>query len=300
MCVIVFSKKGVDAPDEEKIRQMFAENPDGAGYAYNGRNGKVFFKKGFMCVEDLLKELKPLDQWKNTNLAIHFRIGTSGENDKETCHPFLVSSNYADLRRTSGEGAVLFHNGIIGDGGIVNEKSSDTQDFVVAFAPLLKKYNKSKAREVAMNNVVEPSKILVMYDKNKFNMYGKWQKDGELYVSNKNYMKQITYSYGYNYGYGYTGAYTGAWWDDDINYYKTDGEYEKFVKRKESKKEEEKIAEELWNELEIEDFIWVEDKEKFDLMMKYADEYSNQKAMKNGRAYWVDKNSAQVWAVDYV
>ena len=40
MCVIAFSPKGTDAPTINQIKDMFEANPDGAGYAYNGKNGK--------------------------------------------------------------------------------------------------------------------------------------------------------------------------------------------------------------------------------------------------------------------
>lgn len=200
MCVIAFSPKGVDAPTEEKIRQMFKANPDGAGYAYEQGN-KVKYKKGFMDVEDLIKELQPLKQWKNKNIAIHFRIGTAGENDKYTCHPFKISSKYHELRRLEGEGPVLFHNGIIENGGMVDENSSDTQDFVVAFAPLLEKYSKSKVRDLWMEKIIKGNRMLLMYGRNKYKLYGDWKKDGDLIVSNTNYMGYSSYSYGYGYGY---------------------------------------------------------------------------------------------------
>lgn len=212
MCVIVFSKKGVDAPTEEKIRDMFRANPDGAGYAYEGRNGRVYFKKGLMTVDELLEELRPLERWKRTNLAVHFRIGTAGKNDAATCHPFRISTQYEELREITGEGPVLFHNGILDDGGGIDVNSSDTQDFVAAFAPLLRKYSRSVVRDKAMEKIVDGSRMLIMYGRNKYKMYGEWEKDGDLLVSNTNYKWYGKSYYMPNYGdYGY---YAPGLWDE--------------------------------------------------------------------------------------
>ena len=197
MCVIAFSAKGVDAPSEVMIKEMFAANPDGAGFAYNGRGGKVYFEKGFMCVEDLLNRLKPLSQWKNTNLAIHFRIGTAGKNDAHTCHPFPISTEFGELRKTSGEGPVLFHNGVLDTGGGLDPLSSDTQDFVAAFAPMLAKYSKSKVRDAWIEDIVTGSRLLIMYKDNKVKMYGDWKNDGDILVSNLTYQYKRYSSYNY-------------------------------------------------------------------------------------------------------
>lgn len=203
MCVIAFSPKGVEAPTEEQIRAMFMTNPDGAGFAYNGRNGEVYFEKGFMTVNALLDRLKPLDQWTNTNLGIHFRIGTAGKNDEKTCHPFPISTELGELRKTSGTGSVLFHNGILQQGGWADALSSDTQDFVIAFAPLLAKPSKSKVRDKWIEDIVRGNRLLTMYKNNKYKMYGDWKKDGNIFVSNLNYQYNM-YSNYYGYSYGYS------------------------------------------------------------------------------------------------
>ena len=188
---------------------MWAKNPDGAGYAFVGRNGKIFYRKGFMTLDSLLKELENPERFKHTLFAIHFRIGTSGENDVHTCHPFPISTQYEDLRQMEGqEDAILFHNGIIDEGGIVAPNSSDTQDFVVAMAPLLKKYNKSKARDHFIDELTKGNRLLIMYRGGKFKMYGDWKKDGDLWVSNLLYKDDYKWT-GHDYSYeGYNN-----WWD---------------------------------------------------------------------------------------
>lgn len=294
MCVIAFSPKGVDAPTEEKIRQMFRANPDGAGFAYEQGN-KVKYKKGFMNVEDLIKELQPLKQWKNKNMAIHFRIGTAGENDEHTCHPFKISSNYGDLRKTEGEGPVLFHNGILANGGIVDENSSDTQDFVVAFAPLLEKYNKSKVRDQWFEKIIAGNRMLIMYGKNKIKMYGEWKKDGDLFVSNLTY-KSYAYGYGTYCPYGYHYGYIDE--DEGEDEYKEDiaGEWERYwAKREEQKKRDKQLAEKLFAELKKNQYIYVSDYE-MDTLLEHADEYSYNIVQIKGIKYGYSYEAGCVWS----
>lgn len=224
---------------------MWAKNPDGAGYAFVGRNGKIFYRKGFMTLDSLLKELENPERFKHTLFAIHFRIGTSGKNDVHTCHPFPISTQYEDLRQMEGqEDAVLFHNGIIDEGGIVAPNSSDTQDFVVAMAPLLKKYNKSKARDHFIDELTRGNRLLIMYRGGKFKMYGDWKKDGDLWVSNLLYKDDYTWR-GTRYDYG---GYD-SWWTD---WYEKRA-YEKYGEKKNvDSAEEQKMIDyenKLWSEI---------------------------------------------------
>lgn len=305
MCVIAYSPKGVEAPSEEQIRAMFETNSDGAGYAYV-KGGKVHYKKGFMCVEDLLKELKPLDQWKEIPLAMHFRIGTAGKNDKHTCHPFPLTTDFGEMRKTEGEGPVLFHNGILAGGGLLNEQSSDTQDFVAAFAPMLKKYNKSKVRDAWMEDVVKGNRILIMYNDGKVKMYGEWEKDGELFVSNKHYEWRVnTYKYKTPYAYAYD------YYDDDY-YAKYYGGYSSFWAKKEKEAEEKEEQEtekamrvlnkneanRLWKKLKKEHFLWTNDYE-MDLLVEYADEFHDTWMIKDGEVFWMDQEGMYVYADEY-
>lgn len=205
MCVIAFSPRGMDIPSPQQIEQMWNSNPDGAGYAFTDKRGRVVYRKGFMKLNDLLKELEAPERFKHVNFAIHFRIGTSGKNDAKTCHPFPVSNNFADLRQTEGvEDAVLFHNGVLSDGGIVDPLASDTQDFVVAMSPLLRKPSKSKSRDFFIEELVKGSRLLILYKGNKFKMFGEWKKDGDIWVSNLHYKAPYTW-----YGSQYYGD--GSW-----------------------------------------------------------------------------------------
>lgn len=300
MCVILLSEKGKDAPTEEQIKQAFRRNPDGAGFAYCDKSddNKVKWEKGFMTVDSLLERLEPLEQWKDTTLAIHFRIGTAGKNDKATCHPFPISTVFGDLRKTSGEGAVLFHNGILNTGGWADPLSSDTQDFVIATAPLFRKYNKSVVRDKFIEDCVIGNRLLVMYDDNKIKLYGDWKKsdEGDLLVSNKLWEDSYyTYSYkpyayddgyAYNSKYGYSGSYGSTSAMATPKATTTTDTLGKLAKEELDK---------LWDKLERDKFVWFDDVEQFDKMLDSADEISGNIAMKNGTAYVFDYEELSAW-----
>lgn len=269
MCVICFSPKGVKAPTKDQIEDMFYTNPDGAGYAYE-EGGKIKYKKGFMNLKSLMNELEPLSQWKDRNLAIHFRIGTAGENDEHTCHPFPITTNYGEMRKTEGEGPVLFHNGILAEGGIIDENSSDTQDFVAAFSPMLKKYSKSKARDAWMEKTIGASKLLIMYGNNKYKMYGDWKKDGDLFVSNLNY-KTVYTKYNYE---------TPSWI----------GEWEKYY----ISKEMEAIAQKMFEELKKEDYLWAS-KYEIECMLENSDSHTATTMTVGDMVYNYDFDGQIVW-----
>lgn len=283
MCVIAFSPKGVDIPTETKLRQMWNHNPDGAGYAYVDKKGSVVYRKGFMTFDSLMADLKAPERFKNTNFAIHFRIGTSGKNDGATCHPFPISTNFGELRKTEGVAeSVLFHNGVLSEGGIISPLASDTQDFVVAMAPLLKKFNRSKARDYFIEELTKGSRLLILYKNNTFKMFGDWQKDGDLWVSNLSY--QYSYSW---YGSGYYG-----WYDyDDYGYYPlstVDGN-----KNETPVKTDKSNA--LWQEIIEKEYKFLDNEDELQLLIDSADTYTDGRVEQAGYVLGYDKKQLLVW-----
>lgn len=202
MCIIAMSPAGKDLPDEATIRRMFAKNPDGAGFAIQGDfDGafKVKYHKGFMDVDSFLKALGDRDKLKDYTVAMHFRIKTSGNIDQSTTHPFLMSDQYSDLRKLDGEGAVLFHNGVLsGLGGIINEHSSDTQDYVVGVAMRYMRHARKPGAisQKVVEQITGMSRILILYPKRSYPMImlGSWTEDNGNFYSNTGY-KEVAYSY---------------------------------------------------------------------------------------------------------
>lgn len=291
MCVIAFSPKGVDAPTTEQIKKMWQHNPDGAGYAYVNREGNVVYRKGFMKLDDLLKDLGDTERFKNTNFAIHFRIGTSGKNDGATCHPFPLSTTFGDLRKLEGEcESVLFHNGILSDGGIASPLSSDTQDFVIAMTPLLAKFNRSKTRDHFIGELTKGNRLLILYKKNAFKMFGEWQKDGELWVSNLLYKNEYKW-----YGSGYYDWYL---YDDYYLDELEDEEVDKTIKSYNLKGEEEEKVNKLWQEIIDKQYKWCDGIGDILLLKQSADSYDGTRIERNGYVLGYDAREFLVWLED--
>ncbi len=292
MCVIAFSPKGVDIPTEKQIRDMWSHNPDGAGYAYVNKKGKVVFRKGFMKLEDLLKDLEAPERFKTTNFAIHFRIGTSGENDKATCHPFPISNNFGELRKTEGEAdSVLFHNGILSNGGLASPLASDTQDFVIAMAPLLQKYNRSKTRDFFIEELTKGNRLLILYKNNAFKMFGDWQKDGDLWVSN------LSYKYDYQwYGSGYYGWQEYYYDDYGLLGSRPLGSKD-MAKTNENPVRTEK-ANAIWQEIIDKEYKFFDTEQELQLLIDSADTYTDGKVELGGYVLGYDKKQLLAWLED--
>lgn len=284
MCVIAFSPKGKDIPSVEQLTSMWYTNPDGAGYAYVGKDGRVVYRKGFMTLDSLLEELKNPERFKNTNFAVHFRIGTAGQNDAPTCHPFPVSTEFGRLRQTEGvEDAVLFHNGVIGTGGLVNPLSSDTQDLVVALAPMIQKYNKSKARDHYISQFTSGNRLLILYKNNAFKMYGGWERDGDLWVSNLHYK-------GY---YSWEGArYGDSYYDDDYSWYEE--YYAKKNKEDTTIDTSDPIIQSIVDEVVKKEYAFVT-KAEMDAIKRSATDYTIDEIYIGGYTFGYDNSQLLLW-----
>lgn len=169
----------VDMPADDLIKRMFQRNSHGAGFALQGwfkvknpdgterKKFDVIYSKGYMDVESLLEALSDRDKLKHLRVVVHCRIKTSGETDAYTTHPFPLSTNYGELRSQYGKGKpVLFHNGVFtGLGGVINPKSSDTQDFVAGIAAKLLKDGAhiSKISARVAENAASLCRVLILY-----------------------------------------------------------------------------------------------------------------------------------------
>jgi len=227
MCIIVAKPKGVDMPTDEIIKTCFKNNSDGAGFMYQV-NDYVKIEKGFMSVDKMLKRLHTLANkldLKNKNVVLHFRIGTSGKNDKKTTHPFPISSEQKDLQTLSIHSQIaMCHNGILNDYVYTNSPLSDTQNFVKDYVSMLYELNvdflKNKKCQTHLADYIGSSKLAFIDSKDKLYLIGNFVADNGIYYSNTTY-KECRYSY-YNYGYSYDSLYDYDKYDYKDNYYISD------------------------------------------------------------------------------
>ena len=203
MCIIVAKKKGLELPTKEILRNCFNYNSDGAGIMFN--DGKqVFIEKGFMDFNSFYSRLEALDKefnLVNSDLALHFRISTSGNVDQGNCHPYPISTETSQLRNLSLVTDIgMAHNGVIRK-HIPETRSilNDTQTFIKNFVHNMYSSNKEFLTVDANIKALEEEAGSKLCFITKDNMYiiGKFieETNGILY-SNDTYLS-------YDYGWGY-------------------------------------------------------------------------------------------------
>ena len=224
MCIIVAKNKGVALPTKKTLEQCFERNKDGAGIMYV-KNNKVIIEKGLMTFQDFYKKLKSIKKefggdLTNKALVMHFRIGTHGENDKATTHPFPISNNFNDLRATYFETDLgMAHNGIMSAYNY-DRTLSDTQSFIKDYVSVFKELNKkfylnNKVMEIISNEAnISSNKLCFLDNKENIYWYGDKVIDNGVIYSNTTY-KPYTYksyrNYSYDYDYWYRKDYKSSY-----------------------------------------------------------------------------------------
>jgi len=135
MCIIACKPKGQDVPSWDILENCFYNNPDGAGFMYQGAAGKIVIEKGFMsfvAFAERLGELMDQIDLKNVDMVFHFRISTAGGITKGNCHPFPLSGLLQNLKKTLVKADVgIAHNGSINFVyPYLDKTETDTQYFI--------------------------------------------------------------------------------------------------------------------------------------------------------------------------
>ena len=136
MCVIIHKPSGELMPSEDDIRKMFVSNHDGAGIAVRTKNNRWEVSKGHMILTGFLVQLNKMAteyNLTNTDVILHFRLGTSGLNKPGNCHPFPITGNLLRLRECSYSASwIAAHNGVLGGGEQLKGfgEITDTQVYV--------------------------------------------------------------------------------------------------------------------------------------------------------------------------
>lgn len=226
MCVIVYKPKGVDCPDIETIKKCWNRNPDGAGMMWIDEKEKnVKFIKGYMHLKNFLADYIPvMKDFKNVELALHFRIKTNGTVSSKNCHPFPVTTDEGMIHDLSGESeSVLMHNGILS----IDVRKGDFSDSA-ELAMLAGEYDSSIQYLNNVNPFLRDSKVLLFsYEGGtpSVNMYGdSFIKSGDLYFSNLYHVNKPIYS-GWDKYYGsYYDKYNEDEYDERQSVFKDEAE----------------------------------------------------------------------------
>lgn len=211
MCIIVAKDKNVDLPSIDILKNCFDYNSDGAGFMYVDK-GKVVVDKGYLDwksfynrFNDLCKKHK---DFEGKALVMHFRIGTSGKNDKGNTHPYIISDNYKELHKLKISGDLgMAHNGVIHDyTPDINDKRNinDTQNFIMLYLYPIYKHWKDFYKNEYMRKGLEDisgSKLVFLDTREDIYYIGDFKEDKGIKYSNDTYKKTYlgTYTYGKNY-----------------------------------------------------------------------------------------------------
>lgn len=190
MCVICVSNKGVAQPTKEQIIQMFNKNPDGAGYMY-ARNGLVYISKGFLNLNDFLRDVESHNFKKSDAVVYHFRIATQGKTDESMTHPFALTSLLERTKKLDDICKIgVAHNGIIPLTQSFKKGEEDYSDTALFIAHYLSKIIKDKKdlKNYYTLNMIEKlgnSKFAIMDGNGYIATVGQfYKKDNGLLFSN--------------------------------------------------------------------------------------------------------------------
>ena len=157
MCIIAVSRKGVKQPSLDQLRNMFDNNPHGAGYMY-ARNGRVTIHKGFMTFDDFVRQIEKEHFTEDDPVVYHFRISTQAGVNPQMTHPFPLTSVLENCEKLDVKCSVgIAHNGIIRMTSSFKEtRFSDTAIFITDYMTRLIR----KEEDITDSSVIEMIDLL--------------------------------------------------------------------------------------------------------------------------------------------
>lgn len=240
MCILIIKNKKLAIPSRETLATCFENNPDGAGFCYN-KNGNIVIKKGFMDFDSFYKEAQKIPN--ESSALLHFRIGTSGGKTPAMTHPYPLTNNFDEMKKTSqilkGSGGRKFavaHNGIFNGLGY----RQDINDTCLFIANILTPLNDSvddiqdSTLEPVINRLVDNSRLAILDNYGNVTKYGSgWIEDSGIWYSNGTYKKyEVKTTY---YGYGGYDRYDDYYYDDLLDNYEYDKVNKRWVEKKPAK-----------------------------------------------------------------
>lgn len=152
MCLAAVCSIGFDIEDLcDGINDAWDANSHGAGYAY-AKNGQLFFSKGYTSSQQLCMKLRKMHAdglFDSSDLLVHLRYTSSGENSVANCHPF-ITGQYA-----------MIHNGTVSR--YAHDKvKSDTSILADVLAGLPHDHVKNDAYVSIIEELLGNSKIALL------------------------------------------------------------------------------------------------------------------------------------------
>lgn len=196
MCIIAIKPKNVAIPTTEILERIFDKNPDGAGVAYTTSKG-IKIIKGLMTKSEFLKVCEKIPT--TATAILHARISTSGGISKELCHPYELTNDFKQLRKTNltiANGFAVAHNGVFGEFGAMFE-ANDTMQFIATYLTTLKQLKEDSNGSILdddikpiINKLVSGSRLAILDVAGNWEKYGNnWEEYNGVYYSNSGYKK---------------------------------------------------------------------------------------------------------------
>lgn len=217
LCIIAICNDRKMTKDE--FDNCFESNRHGAGFSWINDDNTVEFHKGFMeqkeAWEFYHKKVNSLPH------VAHFRIGSSGANNKELTHPFLITKRVELKLAHKGVESVLFHNGVLTgwkdwivqialkDPFILSENSDFVSDTRVLAMLIANTNNNIIDYVIRTDKIVTVSPTGILY-------WGDWIEEKGILFSNRGYEKFV-YASSRVSSYYKDGEYSSSWWDKQFN-----------------------------------------------------------------------------------
>lgn len=194
MCIIVYKPYEKKMPNKKILKHCWDNNDDGAGYMYpNGKD--VVIKKGFMkfdsFYESLTKDYRKMGRF--TPFVLHFRISTQAGVNEQCTHPFPLSREMDDLRKTRTTNKIgIAHNGVISltkSAWNVTVTYSDTMKFITDYASLLikdKDFYKDRDLVTLLDRLVG-GRLAIMDYEGHTELIGEFKEKDGIYYSNNTF-----------------------------------------------------------------------------------------------------------------
>ena len=169
MCMAIFQPK--DKIVSKEYCDSFAKsNDDGFGFAFVDNSNKLIINKTIIYNDFYKEYVSCCKQYGSKSpFLIHFRMGTSGLDNQDNCHPFYVDDNLC-----------VIHNGVFSEFN-GDKNLSDTNIFV---RDVLKDIGQDIFTNSAMQALIEDyigtwNKLVFMNNKKEYIIFnekeGKWE-----------------------------------------------------------------------------------------------------------------------------
>ena len=184
MCIIIYKPENQTVP-KDILEESWFNNPDGGGFMYPDGN-KLIIKKPYFDFDQFYNDYI---KYENYPVVIHFRISTSGRNDKLNTHPHRINPKLG-----------FVHNGIFS--GLGNKHYSDTVELTRKLQTFPKSFWADKNYQFFLDNyfIQNHSKGILMNNSGKIYIInekaGTWDKG--IWYSNttyKAYSNLVKYTY---------------------------------------------------------------------------------------------------------